>query len=157
LRLSEKSIGFNALQRDTATTQQMLDTVLQRVKETELAAEMQSNNAKILDLAEVPRSPIWPRSQLNLIVAFVFGSFAAAGRAFGVEFMNPRIIEPSDVTDALGPPLLGISPKVPGLKNRRAMFDATPAAFQEAVRVIRTRIFLSTIARHVRSMAVTST
>ena len=36
LELSQKSIGFNALQRDAASTQQMFDTVLQRVKETEL-------------------------------------------------------------------------------------------------------------------------
>ena len=49
LELSQKSIGFSALQRDAASTQQMFETVRQRVKETELSGELQSNNAKILD------------------------------------------------------------------------------------------------------------
>ena len=54
LELSQKSIGFSALQRDAASTQQMFDTVLQRVKETELSGGLQTNNAKILDRAEIP-------------------------------------------------------------------------------------------------------
>ena len=91
LELSQKSIGFSALQRDAASTQQMFDTVRQRVKETELSGGLQSNNAKILDRAEIPRAPIWPRKQLNLIVALLGGAFVAIGLAFGLEYLNPRL------------------------------------------------------------------
>ncbi len=57
LDLNQKSIGYSALQRDAASTQQMFETVRQRAKETELSGELQSNNAKILDTAEVPSAP----------------------------------------------------------------------------------------------------
>ena len=97
LELSQKSIGFSALQRDAASTQQMFETVLQRVKETELSGGLQSNNAKILDRAEVPRSAIWPRKQLNLIVAMLGGAFVAVALAFGVEYLNPRIARAGDI------------------------------------------------------------
>jgi polysaccharide biosynthesis transport protein len=157
LELNQKSIAYGALQRDAASTQQMFETVRQRVKETELSGELQSNNAKILDAAEVPRASIWPRRQLNLLVALLGGGFLAVGLAFGLEYLNPRIAKPSDIAEALGLPLLGIAPQVPGLNNRPETLNALPSSFHEAVRAIRTRIFLSPIAAAARSLAVTST
>jgi succinoglycan biosynthesis transport protein ExoP len=157
LNLNQKSIGFVALQRDVASEQQMLDTVRQRLKETELSGELQSNNARILDVAEVPHDPITPRKELNLIIALLGGSLAAAGLAFGVEYLNPRIAKADDIADALGLPLLGTAPQVAALKNRPATVDALPPYFHEAVRGIRTRIFLSPLAAAARSIAVTST
>ena len=156
LELSQKSIGFNALQRDAASTQQMFDTVLQRVKETELSGELQTNNAKILDRAEVPRVPIWPRKQLNLIVALLGGAFIAIGLAFAREYLNPRLASRDDIAAALGLPVLGTAPRINRLKALSAV-DALPPSFQEAVRAIRTRILLSPIAGAARALAVTST
>jgi capsular exopolysaccharide synthesis family protein len=155
LELSQKSIGFNALQRDAASTQQMFDTVLQRVKETELSGGLQTNNAKILDRAEIPRVPILPRKQLNLIFAMVGGAFIAIGLAFTREQLNPLLSRRDDVAAALGLPVLGTAPKIPRLKNL-SVFDTLPPAFQEAVRAIRTRILLSPIAGAARALAVTS-
>jgi polysaccharide biosynthesis transport protein len=157
LELNEKLIGYGALERDTASTQQMFEAVRQRVKETELSGELQSNNAKILDTAEVPGGSISPRTQLNLLIALLGGGFLAAAFALGLEYLNPHIAEPGDIADALGLPLLGVAPLIPGLNNRPATLDALPISFQEAVRDIRTRIFLSPNAAAARSLAVTST
>ena len=66
LDLNQKSIGYGALQRDAASTQQIFESVLQRLKETELSGELQTNNVRILDVAAVPRVPIRPRTWLNL-------------------------------------------------------------------------------------------
>jgi capsular exopolysaccharide synthesis family protein len=156
LALNEKAIGYGALQRDSSSIQQMFEAVLQRAKEAELSGELQSNNAKILDAAEVPRGPVWPRKQLNLIIALLGGSVVAVGLATGLEYLNPRIAKPGDIASALGLPLLGIAPKVSGMSDRAAALDALPASFQEALRGIRTRIFLSPVAT-ARSLAVTST
>jgi capsular exopolysaccharide synthesis family protein len=156
LELSQKSIGFNALQRDAASTQQMFDTVLQRVKETELSGGLQTNNAKILDRAEIPRAPISPRKRLNLIIAVLGGTFLAVGLAFAREYLNPRLARREDIAAALGLPVLGTAPRINRLKALTAV-DALPPSFQEAVRAIRTRILLSPIAGAARALAVTST
>jgi capsular exopolysaccharide synthesis family protein len=156
LELSKKSIGFSALQRDAASTQQMFETVLQRVKETELSGELQTNNAKILDSAEVPRVPIWPRKQLNLIGAVLGGAFLAMALAFTKERLNPRLAGRDDVSAALGLPVLGTAPRINRLKVRPAL-DTLPPAFQEAVRALRTRILLSPAGGAARAIVVTST
>jgi succinoglycan biosynthesis transport protein ExoP len=155
LELSQKSIGFSALQRDAASTQQMFDTVLQRVKETEITGALQTNNAKILDRAEVPRTPILPRSRLNLIVAILGGGFLAVALAFTREYMNPRLVKRDDITSSLGLAVLGTTPRINRLKALSAV-GALPPSFQEAVRAIRTRILLSPIAGAARALAVTS-
>ena len=68
---------------------------------------------------------------------------------------NPRIAGPDDIAQALGLPLLGAVPQVRGWENRPVTLDALPPSFQEALRSIRTRIFLSPLAA-ARSIAVTS-
>jgi len=157
LNLNQKSVGFGALQRDAASTQQMFETVRQRVKETELAGELQSNNAKILDFAEVPGAPVLPRAFINLIVALLGGLCAAVALALGLEYLNPRLEKPSDIAEALGLPLLGIAPTISRLKNRTPTLDDLPQSFHAAFRTIRTRILLSPVAGSARSIAVTST
>ena len=156
LALSQQSIGYAAIQRDAASTQQIFESILQRVKETDLSAELQTNNARILDVAEVPRSPIWPRPQLNLMVALLVGCFGAFGLAIGLEYLNPRIARPDDVSEALGVPLLGTAPKVAGLQEG-VRADELPPIFLEALRAIRTRILLSPVTSVARTLAVTST
>jgi capsular exopolysaccharide synthesis family protein len=131
--------------------------VLQRLKEAELSAELQSNNARILDVADVPTSPIWPRTQLNLIVGLLGGAFVAVALVIGLEYLNPRIARPDDVGDTLGLPLLGVAPKVAGLKHGHLITDRLPLPFQEALRSIRTRILLSPIGVDTQTLAITST
>ena len=157
LNLNQKSIGYNELQRDATSTQQTFTTVLQRAKETELAAELQSNNAKILDVAQVPLVPVLPRTRMNLSVALFGGCFFAVVLVFGIDRLNPRIVEPGDVSTKLGVPLLGVAPRVAGLERRTASLTDLPLSFQEAVRNVRTQLFLSPHAAGVaRSFAVTS-
>jgi len=156
LNLSQATIGYSTLQRDAASSQQMFQTVLQRMKEMDVSAELQSNNARILDRAETPTAPIWPKTNLNLLIALLGGTFVAAACAFGLEYLKPRIAMASDVDMFLGLPLLGATPQIRGLKNRIAHHDL-PVAFQEALRGIRTQLFLSPIPAAARSITVTST
>jgi len=155
--LNRKAIAYGSLQRDATSSQQIFETVLQRLKEAELSAELQTNNVRVLDPALVPRVPILPRTRLNMSVALALGFVLAIGLAFTLEYLNPRISNANGVSEALGAPLLGITPKVAALKKGRARYETLPAAFQEAIRGIRTRIILSAEHGDVRTLAVTST
>jgi capsular exopolysaccharide synthesis family protein len=156
LNLNQKAIGYTALQRDASSTQQIFESVLQRVKETELSGQLQSNNVRVLDFAEVPRSAVWPRQQLNLFVALVGGLFLGVALVIGLEYLDPRIAHPDDIKDALGLPMLGVAPRLSALNNGPLTDDKLPPEFHEALRGIRTRILLSPIATSARSIAVTS-
>jgi capsular exopolysaccharide synthesis family protein len=155
--LNQKSVPYAALQRDAASSQQIFDSVLQRLKETELSGELQVNNVRILDAAEVPRRPIWPRVQFNLMLALLTGGMIAVGLAIALEYLNPRITKPEHVGETLGLPLLGIAPQVAALKRGELNVNRLPPAFREAIRSIRTSLLLSGAAPVPRTLAVTST
>jgi succinoglycan biosynthesis transport protein ExoP len=156
LELNQQSIGYGALQRDAASTQQIFESVLQRLKETELSGELKANNVRIVDVADVPRVPIRPRKLVNLVVALLGGCFIAVALVFGLEWLNPRIAGPEHIAETLGLPLLGIAPRVDAFKKAYPVARQMPLAFHEALRAVRTRILLS----HgdvVTTLAVTST
>jgi succinoglycan biosynthesis transport protein ExoP len=157
LALNRSSIGYGALQRDAQSTQQIFESVLQRFKEADLSAELQSNNIRILDAAVVPTVPIWPRAWLNLVVALIGGLVMAVGLALGREHLNRRVDSPEDLGGTLGVPLLGITPAVSGRRRQlEGPEHSVPAVFREALRGIRARILLSPLAASARVLVVTS-
>ena len=158
LELSQKSIAYGALQRDAASTQQMFEAVRQRVKETELSGELQSNNAKILDAAEVPRAPIWPRRQLNLIIALL-------GRRLRRSWPRARSGVPESTHCQAGrhrrrarPATARSGAPDPWVEESTCHPSAPcPSPTRKRSGSFGHRIFLSPIAAAARSMAVTST
>lgn len=158
LSLNRDAIGYGALQRDATSTQEIFESLLQRVKEADLTGELLANNIRILDRAEVPRRPIWPRSGLNLILALLGGSMLAVGFVLGQQYLRPRLVTPDDVVDALGLPLLGIMPAIAELKRGLGIASgpSLPPEFREAFRVLRAQIMLSPGSVGVRTLAVTS-
>ena len=156
LELNQQSIGYGALQRDAASTQQIFESVLQRLKETELSGELKANNVRIVDMAAVPRVPIRPRKFVNLLAALLGGGFIAVALVLGLERLNPRVTGPEHVAEMLGLPLLGVAPKIDAFKKGYPSVRNLPLPFHEALRAVRTRILLSPTA-DVTTLAVTST
>jgi capsular exopolysaccharide synthesis family protein len=157
LELNRKSIGYGELQRQANSIQEIFNTVMTRLRETELSGDLPSNNIRILDIAEAPGVAVWPRAFLNIAIALIGGSVLAAGLVFGLEFLSPRLVDPEDITSALDLPLLGTTPKVAKFRGARpADLEAVPGAFREAIRHIRAQIFLSAASSTVRTLAVTS-
>jgi capsular exopolysaccharide synthesis family protein len=99
---------------------------------------------------------VWPRKQLNLSIAVLVGLFFGVALAFGLEYLDPRIARPGDIAEILGIPLLGVAPRIVGLKSRAVTLNGLSPAYEEALRTIRTRILLSPIANDARCIAVTS-
>lgn len=110
-----RSIQYNFYQRDLDTNRQLYDALLQRYKEIGVAGGIGTNNVSIVDPADVPVSPSSPRLWLNLLLAFVGGSFAAAALTLALEQTDETISDPADVTRVLSLPLLGAIPKAAGL------------------------------------------
>jgi capsular exopolysaccharide synthesis family protein len=155
--LNRDAIGYGALQRDAASTQQIFESTLQRVKEADLAGELRANNVRILDRAEVPRGPVWPRTMLNLALAFMSASVLGVGLALGLHYFRPRLTTPDEVAESLGLPVLGIAPKMTGFKSGigGARDEAFPPALQEAFRSIRSTLLLSPDTAGIRTLVVT--
>jgi polysaccharide biosynthesis transport protein len=156
LAQNKRAIGYRALTRDNASTQQLFATLQQRVKEMEVSGELQSNNIRILELAEVPKLPIWPRTRLNVALALFGGAFLGIMLVVGMQYLTPKIVDPEHIAQSLGLRLIGVAPRVS--RPDAALSDLTnvPVPFQEAIRGIRAQIFLSSGPVSIRTLAITS-
>jgi uncharacterized protein involved in exopolysaccharide biosynthesis len=110
LDLNEKEIQYTALQREVGSNQQLYDVVLKRVKETGLSGGLETNNVRIVEEAQVPRSPVRPRIWLNISLALVVGLMFGGGLAFFVEYFDNTIKTPEEAERYLGLPTLGMIP-----------------------------------------------
>jgi len=139
----------------------MYDALMQRAKETGLSGELRASNIRIVDQAEVPRSPVRPRKSVNLLLGLVGGLMAGVGLAFFVEYIDNRVKSPDEIRQFLGLSFLGLVPAVKDLNLKDGqspvVSNAVPQNFAEAFREIRTSVMFSSADDGSRAVLVTST
>ena len=151
LELDRKIIDYNALQREVDTNERMLEIVLNRLKETSISSQVQANNIRIQDMAEVPRKPIKPRKKLNIIFSMILGFAGGIGLAFFRDYMDTTLRDPAEIAALLQIPVLGSVPRVrTDGKNIKKKLDIdrivekdSHSLAAEAYRSIRTNLLFS--------------
>jgi Mrp family chromosome partitioning ATPase len=122
--------------------------------------EYKSTNVQVIDRAEIPRVPILPNHERDLLLAFLAGLVLAVGLAFGFEYVDSRLKTPDDIKNYLHLPFLGLIPAVRArdVKGASPLLDrGVPPGFSEAIRGIRTSVMFSTATEGARTVMVTST
>lgn len=160
LSLNRKGIEYGVLEREVESNKQIYESLMQRTKETGISSELKATNVRIIDPAEVPRSPISPNLQRELTVWFGGSLLLAIGLAFGLEFLDSRIKSPDQIPHELGLPFLGMIPSLSGKDwqgGTPLLSNDTPANFSEAIRSIRTSLLFSSAEDGARTLVVTST
>jgi len=151
LDLERRIIGYNALKRELDTNERILDIVLNRLKETSISQQIQTNNVRVQDLAEVPRKPVKPRKQLNVMFSVILGMIGGIGLALFREYMDITIKDSNDIVTMLQLPILGSVPRIkPDGKNIKSRIDSDRVVEKdplcmaaEAYRSIRTNLLFS--------------
>jgi succinoglycan biosynthesis transport protein ExoP len=157
--LNRASAKHGVLARDAASNQTMFAGLLQRSRETDIAGDLKSSNIRIVDPAEVPRSPSSPDVGRNLQIGLLAGLLLGVGLGFCFEYLDTRIKDPDEIKTVLGLSLLGL---VPAFQRKEItgppLFgDGVPAAFSEAFRGIRTNLLFASAAAGPKTVVVTST
>lgn len=111
LGLKDASVNYAILAREVDTNRQLYDSVLQRMKEMGVAAELRSSNVQVVDKGEVPQNPSRPRKALTLLVSMFLGLLGGIGGAFFLEYLDNTIKTPEEVQRHLGLPSLGVVPE----------------------------------------------
>ena len=161
LALNRKGIEYGVLRRETESSKQIYEALLQRAKETGISGELKSSNIRVVDQAEVPRSPVRPRKSVNLLLGLFGGLMAGVGLAFFVEYLDNRVKSPDEIQQFLGLSFLGLVPGVSeqDLESGKSpvISAAVPQNFAEAFREIRTSVMFSSAGEGSRSVIITST
>jgi succinoglycan biosynthesis transport protein ExoP len=148
-KLNRTGVDYGVLERDVTTNRQIFETLLARTRETSIAGELKASDVRVIDAAQPPQVPIWPRRTDTLFQAVVFGTLLGIGLAFFVEYMDDRLKTPEEVKSYLGLPFLGI---VPISANK----ERDDRMFAEAFRQLRTNVIF-TAEQRAHSLVITST
>jgi capsular exopolysaccharide synthesis family protein len=160
--VNRKGFRLQALEREVAANRQLYDTFLTRFKETNVAGDMDSTNARVIDPAQVPGSPVKPNKQRMVLIAVFLTILAGIGLAFLLEQLDNTLKSGDELEGRLGLPMLGSLPllrlkKGEQLKPERMFADDSKSTFAEAIRTIRTGVVLSGLDNPHKIVVVTST
>jgi succinoglycan biosynthesis transport protein ExoP len=119
LRLKDASVNYAILAREVDTNRQLYDSVLQRMKETGVAAELRASNVSIIDKGEPPGTASKPKIGQSLLLGTLLGLIGGVGVAFLREYLDNTLKTPEEAERYLCLPNLGVVPDFLSLNWRR--------------------------------------
>lgn len=118
LEESGKELKYTMLQRNLETSQSLYDTLVSRVKESDIASSGASSNIRIVENAVAPLYPIGSKRTKVLVMAVLFGVLAGIAVAFFLEYVDQSLTKEEDVANYLGLPVLSLIPKADSLVKK---------------------------------------
>jgi succinoglycan biosynthesis transport protein ExoP len=152
----DRSVRYNILRREADTNRQLYDTLLQRYRELSAAAGITTNNISIIDRAEVPTKPIWPRPLLNCLIGLLVGILVSALLVLLKEKADDSVRSPDDVERKLGVPLLGTTPLLKGKADPVGALEDPRSMLSEALYALRMSLELASDEGLPQSLLITS-
>lgn len=155
---SKKEFQLNVLQRDVDSNRQLYELFMNRAKETNVGASLQSTIARIIDPSIVSDRPFKPQKGLIVGVAIVLGLMLGVMLAFLLEYLDNTVKNREDVENKIGLNVLGSVQMLEksGSEPKRAFLDEPGSSFSESIRSIRTGVLLSALDDPHKVIMVTS-
>lgn len=157
---SKGSVRLRQLEREAEASRLIYETFLTRFKETSEQESLQEADARIISKAVPARQPSEPKKGLLLGLAGAAGMAIGLGLVFVLEVLNNTFRTPAEVEDVTNTTVLASLP-VLGRRRRRShvlqhIADRPNSALAEAVRNLRTSLFLTNIDQPPQTIMATS-
>jgi polysaccharide biosynthesis transport protein len=107
---STKAIHYDTLKREVDSSRQLYQSMLQRVKQAELATTMRASNVVVVDPAKPPLLPYKPDMPMNSALGMLSSVLLGLGFVLIRERLDRRICAPGDAQVYLNLPELGVIP-----------------------------------------------
>ncbi len=112
LKLGRSLVEYSALKRNAESDQRLYEVLLTRMKEAGVTGKLEVNNARVIDSAQVPGSPVRPNKTRILMYMLVLGLMGGIGLSYGAHIYDDKIRTYKDIESYLGMPLLCEVPKI---------------------------------------------
>jgi capsular exopolysaccharide synthesis family protein len=119
--LQTNLVNFQILKRDVQATEKLYQSLLNRMGEAAVASTMVPSTVALIDPADLPGEPYFPRPGLFLALAGILGLGFGIGAAFLVESLDNSLKSETDLERFCRLPPLGHIPRfgaVPGSRSR---------------------------------------
>jgi tyrosine-protein kinase Etk/Wzc len=112
-----KEIQLARLKRERNVSEQTYLMLNQKREEARLLEAERKPSIRIIDEAQIPPSPSWPRKKLNLALAFLLGCFLGFGFIFFSEYLQGTVESTEDIEAATGWSVVATIPKFRSLRK----------------------------------------
>ncbi len=148
LELNTKTIQYNALKREVESDKSLYESLLGRIKETEVSKQLETTNIRIIDLAQVPGGPFSPNRKQDVSKGITLGFFLGVVLAFILEYLDSTVKTAEDIEAYVKLPFLGYVPsarrEAKTVKDIDLLSHKMPnSRIAEAYRSIRSSIIFS--------------
>jgi len=172
-QLNARSFEYQSLKREAEADRKLYDELIQKIREAGINAGFQSTSIRIADRARPPLKPVFPRTRLNGLLAFLLSSMLAVGIAVTADALNLSVRDPEQISRSLNTEVLGSLPAVRSLRSYRLAEnpsgkDANPLMrlrgsvlqnlrqYEQAVQTLRNSVLLADFDRRLGSVMITS-
>lgn len=163
---NRKELQYAVLEREVAANRELYNTLLAKIKETDITEEITRTNLRLVEPATVPPSPVKPKKARNLILSVIVGLFTGGGLAFFLEYLDQTVRNRDELEKTLGLPVFSEIPlqEKDHLKTKGNGKDLFPnlldlpltSHFSEAFKLLSTNLKFSGLDRPRRVYLVTS-
>lgn len=116
-QLNARSFEYQQLKREAEADRGLYGDLERRIKEAGINAGFQNNSIRIADFARPPYKPVFPKTGLNLLLAFVFSTIIAIGAAILTDVLDDTVRDPEQIARALDTTVIGTLPTVKEMKH----------------------------------------
>ncbi|MCX8155518.1 MAG: polysaccharide biosynthesis tyrosine autokinase [Verrucomicrobiae bacterium] len=145
LKVSQHAIQYSLLSRELEADRALFDSVLNRLKETSLAAEQQPEKLRFIQPAIPPTTPFLPNVRRTYSFALLIGLAAGLALAFGSNALDTSFKSVEQAEAYLQLPVFTAIPKLKEVRLGDTRFVAIEGADSrgaEAFRTLRTSVLM---------------
>jgi succinoglycan biosynthesis transport protein ExoP len=169
-KLNDSAAQYALLRQDAESSRQLYDQLELKMKESNLAAGLNTASVNVIDDAVLPLGPISPDVRSNVMIAGALGLMLGILGAFLIDSLDDTLRTAEDVEVFSGLLSIGAIPhfhtarmgraedmgEEPGERRRLISISAPASPTAEAYRALRSSILLSAIDNPLRTLVITS-
>jgi polysaccharide biosynthesis transport protein len=142
LELNKIAVPYNALVREVETDRALYESVLTRMKVTNVAKGIWENNIRVIETPFVAVKPTKPAKLKILVLTFLGALVVGCGMVVGIDLADSSIRSVDQVEEVLGLPVLTLVPRSKRRHlDKEPVLTARPASHEaEAFRSLRTAL-----------------
>jgi len=110
--LNSRSFNYQSLKREADSDKQLYEELVRKIKEAGINAGFQNSSIRIADEARPGLKPVFPRTWLNVLLAFLAAAFIGVGAAVLSDVLDNTIRDPDQVMRLMNTDVIGSLPAV---------------------------------------------
>ena len=158
--LNRKEFQLGVLEREAQANRQLYDMFMNRFKETNVAGDLQSTVARVVDPATIQSVPYAPKKVQIVSIAAAVALLIGVMLSLLLDRISNTINTAGEVEARLGLPMLGYLMKMDGgkksMKSELAFITDSQSLFSESIRTIRTSVLMSALDSPKKVIVITS-